>query len=99
MQFAQPEHKPKHRTREGAASQVCLLGAAKGTVMYFPRMCHENVSTESWIILEGEESLVGGDGGAGTTAPRSQGRGPGGRPMGWGNISCGCSGGVPCKEI
>lgn len=26
----------KHWTREGAAPQVCLLGAAKETVMYFP---------------------------------------------------------------
>lgn len=43
----------------GGTPPVCLLGAAKETVMYFPRMCQENVSTESWVILEGEENLVG----------------------------------------
>lgn len=42
----------------GVIPQVCLPGAAKETVIYFPRACHENVSTEIQIILEGK-NVVG----------------------------------------
>ena len=45
---------------------VCLPGPAKGTVTPFPRVCHENVSTESPVILEGtwgeRGPLVGAEG-------------------------------------
>lgn len=43
----------------GAFPQAPFLGAAKGTVIYFPQVCHANISAESHIILEGEEDLVG----------------------------------------
>lgn len=45
--------------KRGAIPQVCLPGTAKGTVIYFSQACHENVSTESQVILEGEENWVG----------------------------------------
>ena len=34
-----------------------MPGAAEGTVISFPRTCHENINRQ--IILEGKENVVG----------------------------------------
>lgn len=80
-------------------SQLCLPGAAKGAMIYFPQVCHENVSTESQIIFRGVKGTWWGDGEGRTAAVWGQGEGPEGCVAGGGNRSCRYSGGGPGKEI